>query len=111
VGSDWKARLARIGPDSFVAQGHAGGRYTAAVYASPEAKELAAANAPVGAEVVMATEDRSTRKTGPTFFMKKTETGWRFGVVERPEATAEQALLCARCHSEAPDGVLFPLPR
>jgi hypothetical protein len=113
LSSDYKTRLVRVGPDSFVSWGHEGGRYAGMVYVTrgtEGALKPAGKEAPVGAEVVMAYTDRVSHKPGPTFFMQRTETGWRYGVAESPSATPADLALCARCHAEAPHGELFALP-
>jgi hypothetical protein len=113
VAADFATRLARVGNEAFPSMGHAGGRYAATVYVSPEAREAfleGKALAP-GSEVVMATVDRASKAHGPSFFMKKdTNDVWRFGVVESPGAKPEEVALCARCHVEAPHDSLFALP-
>lgn len=113
IAPDYTARLAKLQPDSFVAAGHAGGRYAATVYVSSEAKDLVSGSKPfpVGTEIVMATQlPSSTHAAGPTFFMLKEPGTWRFGVVESPNARPDETVLCTRCHAEAPHDEVFALP-
>ena len=120
---DFLATFARIGADSFVSWGHAGGQYAAAVYVSASAKDgtLRRSELPAGAQLVMTTVDRATKKAGPTFFMEKLKENaasrgarWRYGVVTiEPGAerrTTEDFTLCARCHAEAPRDQVFGVP-
>ena len=109
IAPDFATRLARVGPDSFVSWGHAGGRYAATVYVTKTARDgvVAATEVAPGTEVVMTTVDRATHAPGPTLFMlKEPSSTWRFGTLETPEGPA----LCARCHAEAPRDHLFALP-
>jgi len=113
VAADFATRLARVGNEGFASMGHAGGRYTATVYVSPEAREafLEGKALAAGSEVVMATVERASKARGPSFFMKKEANDvWRFGVVDSPGARSQEVALCARCHVEAPHDSLFALP-
>ena len=116
VPADFAARYGRVGPDSFVAFGHAAGRYAATVYVSPEGKDVALGSArpvPAGTMVVMVDVERSTHRPGPTYFMQRQagDAGaWTYGVVELPGLTPADVSLCARCHEEAPHDGLFALP-
>jgi hypothetical protein len=112
---DFATRLARVGPDSFVSWGHAGGRYAATVYVTPAAKESifrAGVAAEPGTELVMAAIDKTTHKPGPTLYMQKnaTGTGWRYATLETNDPKSEGLALCARCHAEAPGDHVFALP-
>ena len=111
VPDDFATRLSRVGPESFVSWGHAGGRYVSTVFVTLEAKDLlgrGAGDPATGTLVVMTHKDRA-RGAGPTYFMQKQDAGWRFGVVGAVDAFPGIAL-CARCHAEAPHGQLFTLP-
>ncbi len=120
IPADFADHLARVGPDSFVSRGHAGGRYAVTVDVTPEAKDAvhgAGADFAAGTEIVMTSLDRKTRGQGPTYFMQKAPLppdaaggSWRFGIVEDPAAPAEDLALCARCHEEAPNDHVFRLP-
>lgn len=112
VPDDFTTTFARVGPSSFVSWGHAG-RYNATVFVSPNGKALFAdENAEPGAGSVIAmthSERTGEQKRGPTFFMQRDGTRWRYGVVGTG-AQKDGAALCARCHAEAPRGGLFSLP-
>jgi hypothetical protein len=114
IAPDFASHMARLGPDSFVATGHAGGLYAGTVYISPDARDVAVAarSVPVGTQLVMTTVERTTHRPGPTFFMEKKgePVVWRFGIVESPGAKPEDVALCARCHAEAPHDDIFALP-
>ena len=114
VADDFATRLARVGPDSFVSQGHAGGRYAASVYVTPASKDSAFRPGVVvdpGTEVVMTLTDATSHRQGPTLFMKKDPTsGWHYATRETTDAKSEGLALCARCHAEAPGDHLFALP-
>ncbi len=118
IPADFASRLAHVGPDAFLASGHAGGRFIAVVYVTPDAKDafVTSKDLATGTQIVMATVDRTTHKAGPTFFMEKGAPGdagaaaWRFGIVESPAAKEPQVALCARCHAEAPRDFVFALP-
>ncbi len=111
VPADFATRFARLGPDSFASAGHAGGRYSATLYVSPDAQAsilAARGDLAAGTQLVLTSVDRATRKPGPTFFMTKDASGWRFGVADG--AKGEDSTLCARCHAEAPHDSVFALP-
>jgi hypothetical protein len=119
IPADFADHLARVGPDAFVSWGHAGGRFVATVYVTPEARATvlgAGADLAPGTLIVMADVDRRTHGPGPTFFMHKeaplagAPSEWRFGVVEDPAAHADDLALCVRCHDEAPHDHVFRLP-
>jgi len=120
VPADVATRLARVGPESFVSWGHAGGRFTATVYLTPESQDAlrgGRAGFASGTVIAMATVERASKKPGPTYFMEKgtlaggaTAGAWRFGVTPAPTATAEELGLCARCHAEAQNDHVFGLP-
>jgi hypothetical protein len=120
ISVDFKTQLARVGADSFVSWGHAGGRYSATVYVTPAAKSTlfqAGADVATGTEVVMTDVETAGHKPGPTFFMLKDAPAagapsgeWRYGIVESPGAKASELTLCARCHAEAPHDHVFALP-
>ena len=114
ISADFATRLARVGPDSFVSSGHAGGRYAATVYVTPAAKDTALRADGVvaaGTEIVMTNVDRVTHAAGPTFFMQKEPSGaWRFATQETTNVKSDGLALCARCHAEAPGDHVFGLP-
>jgi hypothetical protein len=114
VSADFATRLARVGPDSFVSSGHAGGRYAATVYVTPAAKDVVLRVGTVvapGTEIVMTNVDRASHTPGPTLFMQKEPSGaWRFGTRETTDAKHEGLALCARCHAEATGDHIFGLP-
>ncbi len=113
VPADFAARFVPVGPDSFVAWGHAAGRWAARVYVSPEAKGFPLGgprDLPVGTQVVMVSVDHASHAPGPTFFMQKGATSWTYGLVEAPETKPEALWLCARCHAEAQHDDVFALP-
>ena len=112
--ADFATRLARVGPDSFVSQGHAGGRYAASVYVTPTSKDSVFRPGVVvepGTELVMALVDTTTHRPGPTLSMQKDPSGaWRYATGETADAKNEGLALCARCHAEAPGDHVFALP-
>jgi len=127
IPADFTTKLARVGPDSFVSWGHAGGRYAGTVYVTPESKPALAVTGdgvdfPVGTQVVLVAVDRTTHKPGPTLYMQKNApraagaapskgaaVEWEYGVLEATSTNVEGAALCARCHAEAAHDGVFGL--
>jgi hypothetical protein len=111
--NDFATRLARVGPDSFISWGHAGGRYAATVYVTRAAKDTIwkRDGAPPGTELAMTTIIPASHKPGPTFVMQKDAAGaWRYETLETTDAKNDGLALCARCHADAPGDHVFGLP-
>jgi len=121
IAPDFAARLTRVGAESFVSWGHAGGRYSASLYVTPAAKDaLFRRDAPLpdGTELVLTETDKATRKPGPTYFMKReaptadaSPGAWRYGIVDGVARPADAFALCARCHAEAGWDGVFAVPK
>lgn len=105
-------------PERFVSRGHANGRFSVEVVASPRARDayttlVPGTELPV-ASVIAKRHFRSDGSTGPVYAMRKsTKREWEF-LVLRPDGLIERRgslPLCRRCHSEAVADSLFGLPR
>jgi hypothetical protein len=118
---DYRKTFVKENRARFVSRGHAGGRYEADVFVSPDSQAAwasARSVVPVGAKLVEEHFERGTGKPGPTYMMEKRAAGfdephgdWRYLVVGAGGETVKDGPIeaCAGCHGDAPREHLFRL--
>jgi hypothetical protein len=108
---------APITEQPFTSQ-HLGERHLAELRVSPEAQPIYAALVPdssfaQGSLVVETLVDPKTNARGPILALERTESDWRYWVLDArgvPEPN-HSAAACAGCHAAAPAAPLFGAPR
>ena len=119
VPADFRVSMTRVTPAPFVSKGHAGGRWSAVVYADPSGVDALRGDrtaVPVGARFVEEHFEQNDAGAGPIMMMKKEAPGfdpergnWRYVVVGTKGELVKDGVVesCAGCHGEAPGDHLF----
>jgi hypothetical protein len=119
---DFHSQMTRVTTGRIPSRGHAGGRWTAEVYADTPASaallraEGGASVVPAGTKFTEEHFERGDAGAGPIFLMEKRPPGfdprngdWRYAAVSsRGELVNDGPIeSCAACHSDAPGDHLF----
>jgi hypothetical protein len=102
----------------FASRGHAAGNWELDVRVSPAGRDAyrslrPGVTMPDGSVVVALHRELDTSRAGPIYLMEKQSGRWSFQVLGPDGRPTEHGplTLCARCHAEAAQDMLFGLPR